>query len=509
MKKSISGNSGKERGELQRFLGNVSLSDLAKGINSKPEDFGLQVEGRDEFEVRERKSEDYRAKLKEYRLKITAHVILANIDGCSTKEIQRALNEHNIMLSYKNLDEMIFRWRTAQAEGWPDDLRERISGIAQCAPVSLRDRQNDVEYTLLNGRKKAISLDQLAESGEVWHGNLDTSPDEVLYRTQYGEWILISEPIDWGTGKCSIEARELTPAQAHAWFWENQINLPDSLKGIDLHDMDPSEKEGSDLTSAEKAVPIMTGSGTPTSPATIEVFYSYAHEDEELVKELRKHLSILKRQGVIRDWYDREITAGTDWKGQFDQHLNSSGVILLLVSADFLASDYCYDVEMTRALERHDQGEARVFPVILRKVDGWQGAPFGKLQSLPTDGKPVTSWKIRDEAFADVARGIRQAVRQLAVLQPKSSSSPASRPADPLTPSPQRTPAMDRLTLVRTLTDLTPADFATLIAMIPGAARQLSRVSVPEQAAELIRWAESSTGPRLAAIEEAFNILNP
>ena len=258
MKKSISGNSGKERGELQRFLGNVSLSDLAKGINSKPEDFGLQVEGCDELELRERKSEDYRAKLEEYRLKITAHVILANIDGCSTKEIQRALNEHNIMLSYKNLDEMIFRWRTAQAEGWPDDLRERLSGIAQCAPGSRRDRQNDVECTLLNGRKKAISLDKLAESGAPWYGSVDTSPDEVLYRTQYGEWILVSEPIDWGTGKCSIEARELTPAQAHAWFWENQIDLPDSLKGIDLHDMDPSEKKGSDLTSAEKAVPKRT-----------------------------------------------------------------------------------------------------------------------------------------------------------------------------------------------------------------------------------------------------------
>ena len=162
----------------------------------------------------------------------------------------------------------------------------------------------------------------------------------------------------------------------------------------------------------------MTGPGAPTPPASIEVFYSYAHEDEELVKELQKHLSILKRQGVIREWYDREITAGTDWKGQLDQHLNSSGIILLLVSADFLASKYCYDVEMTRALERHDQGEARVIPVLLRMVDGWQGAPFGKLQSLPTDGKPVTSWKICDEAFADVARGIRNAIGQLGVLQP-------------------------------------------------------------------------------------------
>ena len=160
----------------------------------------------------------------------------------------------------------------------------------------------------------------------------------------------------------------------------------------------------------------MTGPGTPTSPASIEVFYSYAHEDEALIKELRKHLSILKRQGVIREWYDREITAGTEWKGQIDQHLNSAGVILLLISADFLASDYCYDVEMKRALERHDQGEARVIPVILRPVD-WQGAPFGKLQSLPTDGKPVTSWTNRDEAFTDVARGIRNAIGQLGAHQ--------------------------------------------------------------------------------------------
>jgi hypothetical protein len=209
---------------------------------------------------------------------------------------------------------------------------------------------------------------------------------------------------------------------------------------------------------------------------------------------------------VIREWYDREITAGTEWKGQIDQHFNSAGVILLLISADFLASDYCYDVEMKRALERHDQGEARVIPVILRPVD-WKGAPFGKLQALPTDAKPVNSWNNRDEAFTDVARGIRQAVGQLAVLQPKTSSSPASRPADSLTPGPQRTPAMDRLTLVRTLTDLPPADFATLIAMIPGAARQLSRVSVPEQGGELIRWAESSTGPGLAVIEGVLRTL--
>src|SRR5690349_17931113 len=108
----------------------------------------------------------------------------------------------------------------------------------------------------------------------------------------------------------------------------------------------------------------------------IEVFYSYAHEDELLREKLDKHLSILKRTGVIAGWHDRNITAGREWAGEISAHLGSAGVILLLVSADFLASDYCYDVELTRALERHEAGEARVIPVILRSVD-WRGAPFG------------------------------------------------------------------------------------------------------------------------------------
>ena len=119
---------------------------------------------------------------------------------------------------------------------------------------------------------------------------------------------------------------------------------------------------------------------SPAPPGPTEVFFSYAHEDEPLSRELVKHLGVLKRQGVIRDWHDRKITAGTEWKGQIDQHLNSAGVILLLVSPDFIASDYCYDIEMKRALERHDKGEARVIPVILRPVDGWHAAPFGKLR---------------------------------------------------------------------------------------------------------------------------------
>ncbi|MEI7870090.1 MAG: TIR domain-containing protein [Candidatus Methylumidiphilus sp.] len=140
----------------------------------------------------------------------------------------------------------------------------------------------------------------------------------------------------------------------------------------------------------------------------LEVFFSYAHEDEALRDELAKHLSLLKRQGVISEWHDREITAGSQWKDQIDGHLESASIILLLVSADFLNSDYCYDIEMNRALERDARGEACVIPIILRPVD-WQGAPFGRLQCLPKDAEPVTSWPNRDEAFLDIAKGIRKA----------------------------------------------------------------------------------------------------
>ncbi len=149
-----------------------------------------------------------------------------------------------------------------------------------------------------------------------------------------------------------------------------------------------------------------------TQPDPIEVFISYSHKDEDLRQELVEHLSTLQRQQVIAGWHDRQIVAGQEWTGQIDDHLNSANVILLLVSASFIASNYCYDNEMTRAIERHDAGEAVVIPVILRACD-WQGAPFSRLQALPRDARPITSQPNRDEAFAEVARGIRAAIERL------------------------------------------------------------------------------------------------
>ena len=121
------------------------------------------------------------------------------------------------------------------------------------------------------------------------------------------------------------------------------------------------------------------------------VFFSYSRADEALRNELEKHLSVLHREDVITTWHDGRIGPGEELHGQINDQLNSADIVLLLVSADFLASDYCYDVEMIRAMERHERDEARVIPVILRPCD-WHGSPFGALMAVPPDRKPVTKY---------------------------------------------------------------------------------------------------------------------
>ena len=147
-------------------------------------------------------------------------------------------------------------------------------------------------------------------------------------------------------------------------------------------------------------------------PGGVSVFVSYSHADEVLRKDLGKHLSVLERQGIIATWHDRMIGAGTEWEGVIDEHLNSARVILLLISADFIHSQYCYDVEMTRALDRHDKRKALVVPIILRPV-ALKGTPFAKLQALPSDAKPVTTWADRDSAFVDITDRLREAIQDL------------------------------------------------------------------------------------------------
>jgi hypothetical protein len=150
----------------------------------------------------------------------------------------------------------------------------------------------------------------------------------------------------------------------------------------------------------------------PQGVAVAILFFSYSHVDEPLRDQLEIHLSGLRRQGIISSWHDRRITAGTEFGSSIDDHINAADVILLLISPNFIASDYCYEREMRRALERHQKGEARVIPVILRPCD-WQELPFGGLQATPTDGRPVTMWPNIDQAFLDIVTAIKRALEDL------------------------------------------------------------------------------------------------
>jgi formylglycine-generating enzyme required for sulfatase activity len=144
----------------------------------------------------------------------------------------------------------------------------------------------------------------------------------------------------------------------------------------------------------------------------LKVFCSYSHNDEPLKDELAKHLTMLERQGITSTWHDRKIPPGKEWDQQINENLNTADIILLLVSSDFIFSKYCWDVEVTKAIERHEAGEACVIPIILRNVF-WQDAPFAKLQALPKNAQPIKSWSNQDDAFTNVAQGIKVAAEQL------------------------------------------------------------------------------------------------
>jgi hypothetical protein len=145
--------------------------------------------------------------------------------------------------------------------------------------------------------------------------------------------------------------------------------------------------------------------------APLEVFYAYAEADETLRLTLEKHLGALQTGGLITSWYERLIKPGSKRDQEIITHLERASIILLLITPDFLSSDYCYSVEMQRALERHAAGLARVIPILLRPVY-WGETPFTYLPYLPRNGRAVTSWLNQDEAFTEIAEGIRTVIAE-------------------------------------------------------------------------------------------------
>ncbi len=143
-----------------------------------------------------------------------------------------------------------------------------------------------------------------------------------------------------------------------------------------------------------------------------KVVFSYSHADEQLRNELEKHLSPLQHMGRIETWHDRRIVPGEEFDSEIDQHFAEADIVLLLVSPDFIASDYCYEVEMTSSIQRHERGEATVIPVILRPCV-WHALPFGKLLAATPDGKEIVKYTNIDDGFVEVVNAVNRALDKL------------------------------------------------------------------------------------------------
>jgi internalin A len=181
------------------------------------------------------------------------------------------------------------------------------------------------------------------------------------------------------------------------------LPVRDLLYGVDLGPRSP-RLGGEDLA--------RMGRGR-SSEEPLLVFYSYAHVDSRQRLSLRKHLSPLRRLKLITDWYDHDIDPGDEWAEEISRKLNEADIVLLLISADFVDSNYCYDTELAEAMKKHEAGTARVIPIIVRPTNGWTNLPFGKLNALPDMGKAIPKWPTHDEGWTNVAAGVESVARQL------------------------------------------------------------------------------------------------
>lgn len=188
----------------------------------------------------------------------------------------------------------------------------------------------------------------------------------------------------------------------------------------------------------------------------ISLVFSYSHVDEALRNELEKHLSPLKRMEKITTWHDRRIDPGLEFEHQIDHYFFEADIILLLISSDFIASDYCYQVEMTNAMERHKRGEAVVIPVILREC-AWHQLPFGSIMAATIDGKPITKFASHDEGYVQVFDAVSRAIASMEAKKPKMNvhvPSPTTGNAMYQATETVFTPRSSNLSLPKTFTDL-------------------------------------------------------
>lgn len=184
----------------------------------------------------------------------------------------------------------------------------------------------------------------------------------------------------------------------------------------------------------------------------MKAFISYSHRDATALDRLHVHLAMLRREGLIEEWFDREILAGDSIDGDVNSQLEECSLFLVLVSPDFLHSDYCYEREMKRALERHESGEARVVPVVVEPCE-WSKSPLGKLKAVPRDGLPISEWTNANNAYLNIVQELR---RVLEVEQ----SRPLAAPAQTVTANEERpTMSARRYRVTREFDEIDRAEF--------------------------------------------------
>jgi hypothetical protein len=139
------------------------------------------------------------------------------------------------------------------------------------------------------------------------------------------------------------------------------------------------------------------------------IFLSYANEDESLRASLEKHLSSLERSGRATIWHRGKMLPGDDPTRAIEAQLSTADVVLLLVTADFLASETLHEEQLRPALARRERDGARVVP-ILAKPCAWTTSALANLEPLPKNRTPIILWSHPDEAWADVANGITKVI---------------------------------------------------------------------------------------------------
>lgn len=178
-----------------------------------------------------------------------------------------------------------------------------------------------------------------------------------------------------------------------------------------VHEFTQSQAEWIDSTMHSSSVAPSNGVPTTTGGKRTKVFISYSHKDREWLTRLRPHLRPLERDGAVV-WDDSRIQAGTPWKAEIEAALASTKVAILLISADFLASDFIVNNELPPLLEAAKHDGATILSVIVRPCRFTQNTELSRFQAINDPAEPLVRMRAakREDMFVKVADAVEKAL---------------------------------------------------------------------------------------------------